>query len=72
MKDKIRIGSLVYIKSSTDNKPLRDLGVGIVIDFKKSDSPDYYKIAKDNIYTILWNGSIEKHVREEWIVEIEK
>ena len=70
MKDKIEIGSLVYIKSSTDNEPLTGLGVGIILDFKKSESPKYYDIIEDNIYTILWNGIVENHVREEWIIQI--
>jgi len=70
MKEKIEIGSLVYVKSSTDNEPIKELGVGIVIDFKKSESPGPYDIVEDNIYTILWNGTVEKHVREEWIIKI--
>ena len=73
MKDrKIEIGSLVYIKSSTDNEPLRDLGVGIILDFKKSESPEHYDAIEENIYTILWNGVVENHVREEWLIQINK
>ena len=72
MKKNIEIGSLVYIKSSTDNEPLRGLGVGIVIGFEKTESAGYYDILNDNIYTILWNGVVENHVREEWIIQINK
>ena len=71
MNSKLKIGDLVGIKSSYDNKLIKDCPPGLVILITTGYplSPEVYS-KKRMVATILWQDGVENCVDIEWLIKI--
>ncbi|HIK67441.1 MAG TPA: hypothetical protein EYF95_05675 [Flavobacteriales bacterium] len=69
----IKVGDLVFIRSSNDEKPIISAGICLVVSqsFGEPGSADLIK-EKKIIFSILWQGFVDDLVDPEWLILIKK
>jgi hypothetical protein len=72
MNLKFKIGDLIGIKSSNEDKLIKNCPPGIIIDLDCGYplSPEKY-LNPRSVATILWNDGIEQRVDLEWLLKID-
>ncbi len=71
MSKEFKIGDLVGIKSSMDEKLIEDCPPGIIIKMSKGYplAPENYKKPRI-IATIFWDDGVEEKVDIEWLIKL--
>ena len=69
----IKVGDLVFIRSSSDEKPMISAGICLVVSqsFGEPGSADLIK-EKKIIFSILWQGFVDELVDPEWLILIKE